>query len=143
MTSVQKESIKLMRSQGLSYRAVSERTGIGYEAVKSFCRRNGLTGFGSDILKGFNGGEKYLFCKNCGNRLMQQKNMKRRVFCCDTCRVKWWSAHPEMINRKAVYHFECSYCGKPFTAYGNSGRKYCCHECYIEDRFGCCEGAQP
>lgn len=87
MTSVQKESIKLMRSQGLSYRAVSERTGIGYEAVKSFCRRNGLTGFGADILKGFNGGEKYLFCKNCGNRLMQQKNMKRRVFCCDTCRV--------------------------------------------------------
>lgn len=142
MTSTQKEAIKLMRAEGLSYGIVSERTGIGYEAVKSFCRRNGLTGFGSEILKGNNRDEKYVFCKNCGKRLVQQKNLKRRVFCCDECRVKWWSTHPEMINKKAVYHFVCIHCGKPFSAYGNSGRKYCSHECYIEERFGRNEDTQ-
>ena len=26
-------------------------------------------------------------------------------------------------------------CGLPFTAYGNSKRKYCSHECYIAARF--------
>ena len=26
-------------------------------------------------------------------------------------------------------------CGKPFTVYGNSKRKYCSHECYIRNRF--------
>ena len=29
----------------------------------------------------------------------------------------------------------CARCGKPFTAYGNAGRKYCSHSCYIADRF--------
>ena len=26
-------------------------------------------------------------------------------------------------------------CGKPFRAYGNSQRKYCCHACYVQARF--------
>ena len=35
--------------------------------------------------------------------------------------------------------------GSAFTAYGNSHRKYCCHECYIADRYltfisGCAMG---
>lgn len=31
-------------------------------------------------------------------------------------------------------HAPC--CKKKFTAYGNSNRKYCSHECCINDRFG-------
>ena len=61
---------------------------------------------------------------------------KRKVFCSAECRVRWWNAHPYMVNQKAVYHFVCAYCGKEFTAYGNNKRKYCCHACYIKDRFG-------
>ena len=30
----------------------------------------------------------------------------------------------------------CPVCKKTFTVYGNANRKYCSHECYIEDRFG-------
>ena len=30
----------------------------------------------------------------------------------------------------------CKNCGVMFTVYGNKHRKYCCHECYINDRFG-------
>jgi len=41
-----------------------------------------------------------------------------------------------MVKRKAIYEYTCPTCGSAFTAYGNSHRKYCCHECYIADRFG-------
>lgn len=56
-------------------------------------------------------------------------------FCSDNCRTAWWNAHPEKVNRRAVYHFTCAHCGKPFTAYGNAKRKYCSHACYIADRY--------
>lgn len=32
---------------------------------------------------------------------------------------------------KSIQH-----CGKNFIAYRNNKRKYCCHTCYIEDRYG-------
>lgn len=50
--------------------------------------------------------------------------------------MKWWNEHLDRVDKKANYEFVCAYCKKPFTAYGNAHRKYCCHECYIEDRFG-------
>lgn len=135
MTSTQKDTIKNLRLQGLSYREVADEADLKMETVKSFYRRHGLSGFGRKLSK-INGDGKYMFCRNCGERLIQKEHTKRRVFCCDACRVKWWSDHPEMIKKRAVYHFVCAHCGEPFTAYGNDGRKYCCHECYIEERFG-------
>lgn len=48
---------------------------------------------------------------------------------------KWWKEHPKMLNKKAVYTYTCAGCGRKFTAYGNSKRKYCSHACYIKDRF--------
>ena len=39
-------------------------------------------------------------------------------------------------KRKAVYTFTCPACGKAFTVYGNSHRKFCSHACYIAYRFG-------
>ena len=55
---------------------------------------------------------------------------------CDACRNHWWKEHPYIIDRKAYYDFTCPNCGKEFRTYGNSKRKYCCHECYIPHRFG-------
>ena len=95
-------------------------------AVVSFCRRNDLQASQPDTD----------VCRECGSALVQTPGMKRRVFCSAGCRVRWWKAHPERLSGKATYHFVCKKCGKPFSAYGNAKRKYCCHECYIEDRFG-------
>lgn len=139
MTSSQREAIRSLRLQGLSYGLVSERTGICKDTIKSFCHRNGLAGIGAELADGIKKNDKNVLCKNCGKSLTQQNNIKKRVFCCDKCRVEWWHRHPERIKKKAIYYFICINCGKTFSAYGNSNRKYCCHECYIQDRFGAAE----
>ncbi|MDY4974568.1 MAG: hypothetical protein SO075_04935 [Eubacteriales bacterium] len=76
-------------------------------------------------------------CPNCGGKVIQPKTGRRRKFCSEQCRREWWSAHPEDIMRQesANYHLTCAYCGRPFISYGNKDRKYCCHSCYIHDRF--------
>ena len=44
--------------------------------------------------------------------------------------MSWWHAHPEKIERRAVYTFTCQTCGIGFEAYGNNHRKYCSRACY-------------
>lgn len=53
----------------------------------------------------------------------------------DACRWKWWNSHLHLVQRKAVYHIKYQHCGREFEIYGNSRRKYCCHACYIAERF--------
>ena len=80
--------------------------------------------------------EKKCLCEYCGKDVKQLPGRKLKRFCSDKCRMAWWNQHQENVNRKANYDYVCAYCGKAFTAYGNANRKYCSHECYIEDRFG-------
>lgn len=132
MDGFQKEQIKSLRSEGRSYAEIAKQIDASRDAVISFCRRNGLQEIKNPekIISVTDG------CRECGKPLVQIDGMKRRVFCSKDCRVKWWKEHPEQLNRKAVYQFTCPHCGKPFSAYGNSKRKYCSHTCYIAARFG-------
>lgn len=130
MTDKQKQQIIHFRKEGFGYMAVANKVGISKDTVKSFCRRNGLAGKMAASRKGNASG-----CRQCGKPLQQAEKRKPRVFCCDECRVKWWHEHPEKIRQRAIYSFICAGCGKPFTAYGNSKRKYCSHGCYIRNRF--------
>lgn len=132
MTEGQKNSIIKCRNSGLGYGATAKETGLTKDAVAAFCRRNGLTGNRAEPAPQETGSR----CKECGAALQQAEGMKKRVFCCAECRKKWWKEHPEKLNKKAVYTYTCAGCGREFTAYGNSGRKYCSHGCYISDRFG-------
>lgn len=132
MDGLQKEQIRRLRLDGLSYGEISKRVDVSRDAVISFCRRNGL----QEIMKNTEVIPSTDGCRECGKHLVQTEGTKRRVFCSKECRVKWWKEHPEQLNRKAVYQFTCPHCGKPFSAYGNSKRKYCSHSCYIADRFG-------
>ena len=68
--------------------------------------------------------------------MAQDPKRKKKKFCSDACRMSWWNKNLDKVNRKAVYEFICPHCQQPFTAYGNAGRKYCSHACYIADRFG-------
>ena len=128
MTDEQKEKITALRHEGSGYTAIANSLGISKDTVKSFCRRNGLTGTMAREITS----DK---CRECGKRLPQSSGTKPRIFCSEECRVKWWHEHPDKINQRAVYSFVCAFCGKNFTAYGNRHRKYCSHECYINARF--------
>lgn len=131
MTDEQKIQIKKLKAAGLSNAQIAQETGILTNTVKSFCRRHKIAG---DMQ--LDTTEIKSVCKNCGIPVKQQSGRKEKKFCSDKCRMKWWNAHLNEVNRKAMSDCICKKCGKHFYVYGKSNRKYCSHECYISDRFG-------
>ena len=142
MTDGQKKEIAGLRAAGAGYTAIARQMGIPRDTVRSFCRRNGMAGAAAEGREDAAGPPQDGFCRECGKALQQPEGMKKRVFCSKECREKWWHGHPDRIRQRAVYSFTCAGCGQPFTAYGNAGRKYCSHGCYIRARFkgGCVDG---
>ncbi|MCD7726406.1 MAG: helix-turn-helix domain-containing protein [Clostridiales bacterium] len=128
MTEDQKSRIKTLRENGVGYVRIAQTLGLSQNTVSSYCRRNGLAGTKPPA------GQH--LCRYCGCPVEQTKGRKEKKFCSDSCRMKWWNSHLDKVNRKANYEFICPHCKKTFTAYGNSNRKYCSHECYVADRFG-------
>ncbi len=126
MTNQQKEKIREMRENGLSYANISSVLCISENTVKSYCRRNGISGVVTNavVLPDFS------FCRQCNKPLTRSAGAKMKKFCSDKCRMAWWNAHPEVVNRKAIYTFVCQACGKEFKSYGNKQRKYCSRACY-------------
>lgn len=131
MTDEQRNSVADFRREGYGYTAIAKKMNLSRDTVRSFCRRNGLSGDMEKLIEQNQEGR----CRECGAGLEQRNGVKRRKFCCKECREKWWHKHPDKIKQRAVYSFVCACCGEKFTAYGNSKRKYCSHECYIKARF--------
>ncbi len=137
MTDKEKETVRLLRQDGAGYGTIAREIGISVETVKSFCRRHRLrAGEMSEEKSPTALSNGTTLCENCGAEVRQNPGRKRKRFCCDKCRNEWWNRHKYMVNRKAIYEFECQNCGRKFYAYGDRSRKYCCHECYVQDRFG-------
>lgn len=134
MTHEQKQRIEDMRWQGLSCSRIAGFLGLSVGAVKAHCWRHNLPVCNAS--KTAENGKQRTRCRQCGKLLEQTPKCKPKIFCSDQCRFAWWRTHRYMLNRKAIYHLACSYCGKVFKSYGNKNRKYCCHACYIKDRFG-------
>ena len=128
MTNAEKEKVRYWRMEGLGYGAIADRFGISENTVKSFCRRNHLTGVAAK--------KPPSVCRHCGRPMEQQQKGKERKFCSEGCRRAWWRAHPELVYRKAFYPLVCAHCRAEFLSYGNKKRKYCSHGCYIAARFG-------
>ncbi len=122
MTDMEKEKIDALRRDGAGYKNIAEQLGLSVNTVKSYCRRNQTTG------KPMNTGEH--ICPTCGKPVAQIPGRREKKFCSDECRRKWWNSHTGLMKKNAV----CTHCGRPF--HGRTGRKYCCHACYIVDRFG-------
>ncbi|MCD7732399.1 MAG: helix-turn-helix domain-containing protein [Oscillospiraceae bacterium] len=134
MTDEQKLQIKKLRKDGHGYVRIAKALGLSENTVRSFCRRNELLKNSSETQTPAQNCILH-FCRCCGIPVEQNPGRKEKKFCSDKCRMKWWNSHPEEIHRKSARDIVCKNCGKVFLAY-NSARKYCCHECYIEDRFG-------
>ena len=129
MTNGQKARITALRHDGIGYATIAAMLGISKEAVKSFCRRNALTGntASSPPPEGL--------CRNCGAEIVQNPKARKKAFCSPDCRNTWWKAHPHPSAQITAYQHTCTHCGKLFTAYGTAPRKYCSHACYIANRF--------
>ena len=137
MTPDEKSRLSVMRKAGCSYAEIAEELGISKNTVKTFCRRNGLAVEVKDApVTETPEQQEGKLCPTCGKPVIQTQGRKEKKFCSDVCRTRWWNSHLSLVNRKAVYEFSCPTCGSAFAAYGNRHRKYCCHECYIADRFG-------
>lgn len=122
MTKHEKETILSLRRSGLGCKRIADTLGLKVNGVKSFVSRHaGPT-------------DKPGFCQQCGMPLKQLPHKKKKKFCSDQCRLKWWNSHPELVHRKARYTLECAYCGKTFESYGNSRRIYCSRACYADAR---------
>jgi len=122
MTEKQKQQIIRLQREGCGYSEIAGQIGVSRDSVKSFCRRNGLTVTTKAV------------CRQCGAELTYTPHRRKKIFCSDTCRMAWWNAHPELVQRKAVYHLTCAHCGIEFECYGNAKRKYCSRECYNRAR---------
>ena len=132
MTKEQKEQIRKLRNSGNGYTAIADALGLTKNQVSAFCRRAGLAGNavdGTSVIPAVN------CCRCCGKQLIQIPGKKAAKFCSSSCRNRWWNTHLDQVKRRAVYEYTCAGCGMPFTAYGNSHRKYCSHSCYIRSRF--------
>lgn len=133
MTDREKQQIAEYREEGYSYNKISKMMDLSINSIKTYCKRHGLGG-----VAGYDGpapAGRY-YCENCGKEMRQNPGRKLKRFCSDKCRNAWWNAHQEQVKKKANYEYVCPCCKKPFVVYGNKNRKYCSHECYIEDRFG-------
>lgn len=133
MTKEQREQIVDLRKKGYGYRLIGQMLGLSRDAVRYFCKANGMAGNAENVLisDGAN-------CPCCGGEILQNGGKgRRKKFCSEKCRREWWKKHPGAGNKSesAIYQSTCSACGKEFTAYGNNHRKYCSHACYIHARF--------
>ena len=128
MTDNQQKDIKALRQAGLGYKKIAAALSLLENTIKSICRRMQVPK-AAPIPEGD-------VCECCGKPIEQTAGRKHKRFCSDACRHKWWNSHLHLVQRKAVYHIKCRHCGREFEIYGNSHRKYCCHACYIAERFG-------
>ena len=123
MTDSQKREVRKLRVNGAGYKSISSQTGISVGAIRAFLKKEGIKTEGS-------------LCLNCKKSITSIPGRKKKKFCSRECGLEWWHSHSYLINKKALYTFTCLYCGESFTSYGQKGRKYCSHKCYIRARFG-------
>ncbi len=137
MADSQRKEIANLRAKGNGYGKIALTLGMSQNTVKSYCRRNNITiGSAADIETSAPVETGTSFCECCGKEIRQVFGHKKKRFCSDPCRNKWWNSHLDLVKRKAVYKYKCPGCGRAFEVYGNSHRKYCSHACYIDHRFG-------
>ena len=130
MTNGEKMLIAQQRRQGLGHTEIARKLGMSVNTIKSYCQRNGI----KPICKSVETGNDT--CRQCGSTLEHTPGRKKKQFCSDACRLRWWHDHREMS--KTARSANCAACGKEFIT--DRAQKYCSHACYISVRFGGAHG---
>lgn len=138
MTAYQARQIREFRMKGVGYRSIAAVTGLSRDIVRNYCKTHDLDGFGVELTANMKEQiQRGTVCLCCGKPVKQPATGRKRKFCSDKCRRQWWGKHKDALQKKesSIYQLTCAYCGKVYPSYGNKTRKYCCHECYVRDRF--------
>lgn len=138
MTGYQAKQIRDFRMRGAGYKAIAAVTGLSRDIVRNYCKSHGLDGYPEELSVNMTEQiRKGLACQNCGTPLIRPRTGRPRRFCSDRCRYEWWGVHSSELRSgsDANYKYTCAHCGREFTAYGNAHRKYCSHDCYVQDRY--------
>ncbi len=126
MNDAQRKEIKRLRDKGLGYMKVAARLSLSPNTVKSYCQRNNIGGVAASAIA-----MEESSCEQCGISVIQVLGRKKKRFCSDACRNRWWTEHRK--DGGNTLH-TCLRCKEEFK--GRRDRKYCSHACYIKDRFG-------
>lgn len=119
MTQNEKEIIGYYRRKGYGYKKIAQLINVSADNVKYYCRKTPT----ESLLN---------ICLGCGASIQQMPHHKKKVFCSDSCRMKWWNRHPEIVRRKYTEHI-CPTCGKAYTTY-RSKQVFCSRPCVNESR---------
>ena len=103
MTLDDKTRLIAMREAGRSYAEMAETFGIPKNTIKTFFRRNRLSGENQTLFDpDCTAHQTEKLCPYCGKPIIQTLGKKRKKFCSDICRNRWWNNHLDQVNRKAV-----------------------------------------
>lgn len=70
-------------------------------------------------------------CPNCGKEFQPEWGAgSQRKFCCDACRIEWWTEYRKANPSEEPPAREFAFCGAPLTGKQQSGR-YCSRFCYL------------
>ena len=94
MTESERTKIRELSADGFGYRRIAAMTGLSTNTVKSYLKRHGNE---VAIQPDQTGCE----CKQCHRPIQQTPHKRKKVFCSDACRMAWWNAHPEKVQRRA------------------------------------------
>ncbi len=91
LTEEQKQKIWRLRLEGRGYTSIAAELKLPLSPVKSYCRYRGLTGAGkAAAMNAALTVDKRVFCRQCGKRLRHTPGKKKKKFCSDYCRKKYW-----------------------------------------------------
>lgn len=126
MTTEEVSRIHELQAEGLGYKRISSLMKLPVNTVKAYCRRHKANVQSHEPTDAF--------CRGCGKPIKRIPQAKPRMFCSDTCRMRFWNSHRDEVKHKAIYTFTCPYCGREFQSIGNPNRKYCSRECVANAR---------
>lgn len=122
MTDIQKQDTLTLRSQGLGYKAIAKKLGVSHDSVRSYLKTKDAQKKIVLLPPKPDG----ITCPFCGTTFEKSKYNRKKLFCSDKCRRKYWLKYGRT--------YICTECSKSFNP-THKNQKYCSLECYITHRF--------
>lgn len=73
-----------------------------------------------------------LTISDSGKKRLEKDAPKKKRFCSEKCRIKWWAEHPEQLSNAREHQYKCPVCCKVFYSYKPA--KFCSLTCYHRSR---------